>query len=78
MQENVRASFRDPSGFVFKHKGKFYRQINQAYKSDYDLLMSSGLYEKLARSKTLLAHEEQDLALAPRPDLVYKVIKPLN
>lgn len=76
MQENVRASFRDPSGFVFKHKGKFYRQINLAYKKDYDLLMSSGLYEQLSRSKTLLAHKEQDLALAPRPDMAYKVIKP--
>ena len=76
MQENVRASFRDPSGFMFKHEGVFYRQINQAYKDDYDLLMSSGLYEQLSKSKTLLAHEEQDLALAPKPEAAYKVIKP--
>lgn len=76
--ENVTASFRDPSGFMFKMDGIYYRQINLAYQKDYDLLMSSGLYDQLARSKTLLSHEEMPLSLAPKPDLAYKVIKPLQ
>lgn len=76
MQENVSASFRDPSGFMFKQDGVYYRQVNKAYQADYDLLTSSGLYEQLAKSKALLSHEEQALSLAPRPEIAYKVIKP--
>lgn len=76
MPEKVSGSFRDPSGFMFKHGGKLYRQVNQKYREDYDLLMSSGLYEQLNNSRTLVAHTEVDLALAPRPDVAYKVIQP--
>jgi hypothetical protein len=46
--ERVAASFRDPSGYVFKRNGVLLRQINQRYREDYDLLMSSGLYQRLA------------------------------
>jgi len=76
MSENVSGSFRDPSGFMFKHDGKLYRQVNKKYREEYDLLMSSGLYDQLNKSRTLVAHEEVDLALAPRPDIAYKVIQP--
>ncbi|MDZ7838985.1 MAG: hypothetical protein U5N58_14205 [Actinomycetota bacterium] len=41
------ASFRDPSGFLFTQNGKIYRQINNIYKQNYDLLMDSGLYDRL-------------------------------
>jgi hypothetical protein len=76
MPENVRGSFRDPSGFMFKQDGKLYRQVNQKYREEYDLLMSSGLYDQLNKSRTLIAHKEVALDLAPRPDIAYKVIQP--
>lgn len=57
-KEHHPASFKDPSGFVFQKNNIFYRQINQSYKDDYDLLMSSGLYNELVNKKYLLSHEE--------------------
>lgn len=71
--ENIAASFRDPSGFVFKEKGKLYRQVNESYKEDYDLLMSSGLFKKLVEKGLLVNHKEVKGALQ-KPG--YKVIRP--
>ncbi|MBS1600359.1 MAG: SAM-dependent methyltransferase [Bacteroidetes bacterium] len=51
------ASFRDPSGFIFFAKGNYYRQVNQSYATDFERLMSSGLYESLVKKKLLIAHE---------------------
>ena len=76
MPEKVSGSFRDPSGFMFMHDGKLYRQVNQHYREEYDLLMSSGLYDQLNKSRTLVAHKEADLTLAPQPEIAYKVIQP--
>jgi len=76
MAQKVSGSFRDPSGFMFKHEGKLYRQVNQKYREEYDLLMGSGLYEQLTKSRTLVAHKEVDLQLAPLPELAYKIIQP--
>lgn len=76
MPENVSGSFRDPSGFMFKHDGKLYRQVNQKYQEEYDLLMGSGLYDQLNKSRTLVAHKEVDLTLSPQPEIAYKVIQP--
>ncbi len=56
--EHHPASFKDPSGFVFQKNNIFYRQINQTYKDDYDLLISSGLYDELINKKYLLSHQE--------------------
>ncbi|MFZ2096879.1 MAG: hypothetical protein WAV05_09595 [Anaerolineales bacterium] len=69
------ASFRDPSGFLFKRNGVLYRQINQVYQEHYDHLMSSKLYAKLVYDGLLIAHEEVDIA-PEEPDLVYRVIQP--
>ena len=69
------ASFRDPSGFLFYRQGEIYRQINTAYKENYDYLMSSRLYEELVETGLLISHEEADNTLAESAD-VYKVIKP--
>jgi ribosomal protein L11 methylase PrmA len=74
-QERVAASFRDPSGFVFQKEGEIYRQINLSYQADYDLLLSSGLYQELVKHKMLLAHEEVQVSPA-LPELHYKTIKP--
>jgi len=69
------ASFRDPAGFVFRREGTLYRQVNQAGRAGYDLLMGSGLYADLTARGWLVAHQESDAAPA-LPDLAYKVLRP--
>lgn len=70
---NLIASFRDPSGFVFSQNGTFYRQINKSYQKDYEMLMSSGLYEELVSDRLLVKHEE---AKIKGDGNEWKVIKP--
>src|SRR6202012_2536531 len=59
---------RDPSGFVFRAKGRWYRQINHSYREDYQLLKTSGLYDDLREKDLLIAHEElsENLTSDPR------------
>ncbi|MGE0171399.1 MAG: SAM-dependent methyltransferase [Oligoflexales bacterium] len=56
--ERSPSSFRDPSGFVFKRDGKFFRQVNRSYKDAYELLMNGGLYDKLTSEDLLISHED--------------------
>ena len=70
------SSFRDPHGFLFKKDDIMYRQINETGKQDYDLLMDSGLYEKLAKKGWIVRHSEVDLAKAYDNETAYIVIKP--
>jgi len=73
----VAASFRDPSGFMFKRDGVIYRQVNQHYREQYDLLVSSGLLEALWKQGLLVASEE--VAVPPAvPEIAYKVIQPVE
>ena len=69
------ASFRDPSGFLFRQNDTIYRQVNLVYKDDYDHLMDSGLYQALVDDNLLIPHKEADIE-PPVPELAYKVIKP--
>lgn len=69
------ASFRDPSGFIFRRGGALYRQVNQAYRAEYDQLINSGLYHKLVERGWLVAHQETAVDAAD-PALAYKVIQP--
>ncbi len=75
LQQNLGSSFRDPSGFLFRDAGVLYRQVNQIYQANYDQLIQSGLYKDLVRHKLLIPHQEVTLG-APRPDLVYRIIRP--
>ena len=68
-------SFRDPSGFIFKSGGQIYRQINKSYRDNYDLLVKSGLYERLVSDGLLVPHEIATID-SPDPDAVYLIIKP--
>jgi hypothetical protein len=68
------ASFRDPCGFLFRRDGVLYRQVNQSYASDYELLIGSGLYERLASRRWLIPHEEVDIGAAA-PDH-FKTLRP--
>lgn len=73
----VAASFRDPSGFMFKRDGVLYRQVNQHYREHYDLLVSSGLLDALWKQGLLVTSEE--VAIPPAiPETAYKVIKPVE
>lgn len=69
------ASFRDPDGFVYRHEGVIFRQINAAYEPAYEQLMSSGLYKTLVKHGLLLAHTECGLDKA-RNNKAWKVICP--
>jgi hypothetical protein len=69
------ASFRDPTGFVFRRDGEVYRQVNASYQADYDRFMGSGLYDKLVASGRLVQHTEVPLTFAAESG-AYKVLKP--
>jgi hypothetical protein len=71
----LNASFRDPSGFLFSRAGTLYRQVNLSYQSDYDFLISSGLYKRLVAAGLLVSHTEQDVDPAD-PGVAYKIISP--
>lgn len=62
------ASFKDPAGFVFEYAGKVYRQVNKAYADDYQLLIGSGLYDKLVQKKWLIPHTVVNKNLTAHPD----------
>lgn len=74
--ETVRASFRDPSGHVFRREGQILRRVNRQYAPHYDRLIDSGLYDALTARGLLVPHEETGPVsghedayriLAPRP-----------
>ncbi len=73
--EQLSASFRDPSGFLFSRNGILYRQINRAYSNDYARLMDSGLYDKLVKAGLLIPHVEAD-QLPVESETAFKVIQP--
>ena len=73
--EPLGSSFRDPSGFVFRHDGSIYRQVNQRYRPAYDHLRDSGLAARLEARGQLLPFEEADPSLA-RSDEAYKILRP--
>jgi hypothetical protein len=68
-------SFRDPSGFIFRRDGTYFRQVNLRYKEEYDLLLRSGLYENLVNDNLLIPHREVGVE-APEPTLAYKILQP--
>jgi hypothetical protein len=69
------ASFRDPSGFLFRYQGSLYRQVNQTYRDDYAQLIGSGLYQRLVDDELLIAHTEADPARAVTPEAL-AIIQP--
>ena len=69
------ASFRDPSGFLFRRDGILYRQVNHSYQEEYELLNSSGLYAELVEKGWLVAHAEVDVEPG-QASLAYKILRP--
>jgi len=73
--EVLGASFRDPSGFVFRRDGVLYRQVNRRYAEHFAALHESGLYDALVTEGTLVAHERVEIE-ALRPEIADVVIRP--
>lgn len=69
------ASFRDPSGYLFRCQGVLYRQVNQHYRTEYDHLHQSGLYQDLVDRHWLIPHQEVEADIA-QDDRAYRVIQP--
>lgn len=69
----LNSSFRDPAGFIFtSSQGEILRQINPIGAEEFDLLLSSGLYDALTKKNYLISHEEVGDVNAD----AYKTIKP--
>ena len=69
------ASFRDPAGFVFLDDGVYKRAITVNGENDYQLLMKSGLHERLVSQGFLLSHEEENIE-ADLPENIRHVLIP--
>ncbi|MDG5815283.1 hypothetical protein QA601_09350 [Chitinispirillales bacterium ANBcel5] len=75
IEGRVESSFRDPAGFVFSRNGILYRQINKQYRHQYNYLLSSGLYEVLAKQELLIRHKQVDIDPF-HPNSSHLIIKP--
>ncbi|MBA2317131.1 MAG: class I SAM-dependent methyltransferase [Euzebyales bacterium] len=57
MSHRIAGSFRDPSGFVFREDGVVKRQVNPGFRSEFDALANSGLYDELVGAGLLVSHQ---------------------
>jgi len=69
------SSYRDPAGFLFHRDGTLYRQVNRSFQPDYDIFLSSGLYDHLRDRHLLISHEEISENLTGRADW-YRTLRP--
>ena len=58
------ASFRDPSGFVYRRDGTLYRQVNRVFGEQFEAFMASSLYDELVRARLLIPPTVESLDLA--------------
>lgn len=68
-------SFRDPAGRVCKYDGRFLREVFHTGRKSYELLLSSGLYERLVARGLLIPHVEVERASWNHPD-TWRVLNP--
>jgi hypothetical protein len=73
--EREPASYRDPSGFVYRRDGVLLRQVQPPFAEDWHAFNDSGLFRHLADDRLLVAHEEADPALAASPGAI-AVLRP--
>ena len=69
------ASFRDPSGFVFRRDGILYRQIQASAAADWHAFTSGGLYRALVADRLIVEHAAAPPDAAALPGAV-AVIRP--
>jgi ribosomal protein L11 methylase PrmA len=75
IDEIVRGSFRDPSGFVYSTDGVLYRQVNRVFAEEFDACVAGGLYDDLTDAGLLIPHRAVGLEMAASPD-AHAVIEP--
>jgi ribosomal protein L11 methylase PrmA len=69
------ASFRDPSGFVFRGQdGRLYRQINRSYAEEYRRFVDGGLYAELVGAGLLVEHQDALLSCRMTDDACHVVV----
>jgi ribosomal protein L11 methylase PrmA len=68
------ASFRDPSGQVFRRRGVVHRRVEASYARHYDRLMASGLYDALVADGRMVPHQE--VPVGPQDGGAYRVLRP--
>ena len=73
--KRIDSSFRDPDGYMFEQNGELYRAVNHSYEASYDLLISSGLYQKLVDRGLMIPFEEIEQSLLGLSGF-YKILKP--
>lgn len=74
MIEPNNISFRDTAARVVKKESGFYRYIFHEYKTEYDHLMQSGLYNELTEKGLLIEHQE--IQIDTDDPKVYKLLYP--
>ena len=79
--EKEPGSFRDRSGFVFYSEGKVFRAVHHSYKSQFEQLVTSGLYESLVQKGFLIPHREVERSRWPslfaiEESSVFKILEP--
>lgn len=62
------SSYRDPSGFLFYHEGRLYRQVNSSFREDFEQFINGGLYQSLTEKGLLVPHETISDNLTGSPD----------
>ncbi|HKG58049.1 MAG TPA: hypothetical protein VKA85_12450 [Candidatus Limnocylindrales bacterium] len=70
------ASFRDPSGFVFRRSGVLFRQVNRSFAKEWDDLVASGFLTTLQSRGILVEHETVGAGNALDPAIAHTVIRP--
>jgi ribosomal protein L11 methylase PrmA len=58
------ASFRDPTGFVYRRGERLFRQVHEAHAAEWQQFEGSGLYRRLVERGWLVAHAPVAPALA--------------
>ncbi len=56
------ASWRDPSGFVYRRDGVVHRQIQPSFAAEWRHFLDSGLQARLVERRMLIGHEEAPLS----------------
>lgn len=66
------SSFRDPCGYIFVDNGAIKRAVTDFGRENYDLFLSTGLYDQLLQRKYLVPHHEEE----PSERGIHKILLP--
>ena len=71
----IHGCFNTIHHFLYGYDGLI-RTVNKSYRENFDLLLSSRLYEKLTKKGLLIPHKEIKVIGLPENGIIYKTIKP--